>query len=205
MELGKRIVNARKKKGFTQQQLADLTKLTVRTIQRIESGASLPRPYTINAIANSLDSTFEELTRDEVAIHHTKTVTNDIDEIEDQKNFLQMLCLSCFLFVLIPFVHFLVPMRMLKKSPIKNQSAITFSRKVIRTQIWWHVYINLSLMLCLVFNLISAKYFGKLYVVNYLVPFFVMYLFNVFTICKHLLSINYLFNYPEPKKNLVYN
>ncbi|MFT3946550.1 MAG: helix-turn-helix transcriptional regulator [Agriterribacter sp.] len=61
METHKKNALARKKKGLTQEQLADITNITVRTIQRIESGKSIPRAFTIKTIASALGCSFEEL------------------------------------------------------------------------------------------------------------------------------------------------
>lgn len=61
MELYQKIVTARKQKGLTQEQLADLVNVTVRTIQRIENGGSTPRAYTLKTIATALGLNFEEL------------------------------------------------------------------------------------------------------------------------------------------------
>jgi transcriptional regulator with XRE-family HTH domain len=43
MTLAEKIVAARKRKGYTQEELADLAAVAVRTIQRIESGETIPR------------------------------------------------------------------------------------------------------------------------------------------------------------------
>ncbi len=46
--IGNRIIKLRKLKGLTQEDLADKTNLSVRTIQRIEKGDVDPRNYTLN-------------------------------------------------------------------------------------------------------------------------------------------------------------
>jgi len=47
-ELGKKIVELRKAKGLTQEELVAECNLNVRTLQRIESGVVMPRrPWTI--------------------------------------------------------------------------------------------------------------------------------------------------------------
>lgn len=46
METGKIIKDLRIKKGITQEELAGLTELSARTIQRIENGDVDPRAYT---------------------------------------------------------------------------------------------------------------------------------------------------------------
>ena len=55
METGKLIKELRIKKGMTQEELADKTEVTSRTIQRIENGEVDPRAYTLQMIAKALD------------------------------------------------------------------------------------------------------------------------------------------------------
>lgn len=52
--LGKKIVKLRKAKGLTQDELVEKCNLSVRTLQRIESGEVMPRSYTIKLIFAAL-------------------------------------------------------------------------------------------------------------------------------------------------------
>jgi transcriptional regulator with XRE-family HTH domain len=54
-ELGRKIAELRKAKGLTQEELVSKCKLTVRTLQRIESGVVTPRSYTIKMLFAALD------------------------------------------------------------------------------------------------------------------------------------------------------
>lgn len=54
-ELGRKIAELRKAKGFTQEELVEKCNLSVRTLQRIESGDVIPRSYTIRLIFTALD------------------------------------------------------------------------------------------------------------------------------------------------------
>ena len=54
-ELGKKIAELRKSKGLTQEELVSKCNLTVRTLQRIESGIVTPRSYTIKMLFTALD------------------------------------------------------------------------------------------------------------------------------------------------------
>lgn len=60
-ELGKKIAELRKAKGFTQEKLAVKCNLNVRTLQRIESGEVSPRIYTSKMIYAALDYTSNDL------------------------------------------------------------------------------------------------------------------------------------------------
>ena len=57
--LGKKIVEYRKAKGFTQEQLVEKCNLNVRTLQRIEAGEVTPRISTIKLIFEALEIEFE--------------------------------------------------------------------------------------------------------------------------------------------------
>ena len=59
--LGKKISELRKQKGLTQEDLVEKCNITVRTIQRIESGETTPRIYTIKTILNALGLDYEKV------------------------------------------------------------------------------------------------------------------------------------------------
>ncbi|MBI9033651.1 MAG: helix-turn-helix domain-containing protein [Bacteroidales bacterium] len=59
--LGKRIQELRKLNGITQEELAEKTNLSVRTIQRIENGETDPRNYTLQTIAQALHVEIKDL------------------------------------------------------------------------------------------------------------------------------------------------
>ena len=62
MKTGQLIKELRIKKGITQEVLAAKTEISVRTIQRIESGEVDPRAYTLQSIATALEVDFEVFT-----------------------------------------------------------------------------------------------------------------------------------------------
>ncbi|MCT4637700.1 MAG: helix-turn-helix domain-containing protein [Bacteroidales bacterium] len=64
METGKLIKELRLKRGLTQEDLAEKTEVSVRTIQRIESGEVDPRAYTLQMIAKALDVDFSMFVED---------------------------------------------------------------------------------------------------------------------------------------------
>jgi transcriptional regulator with XRE-family HTH domain len=54
-ELGKKIAELRKAKGFTQEELVEKCNLNIRTLQRIESCEVTPRLYTLKTIFSALE------------------------------------------------------------------------------------------------------------------------------------------------------
>lgn len=60
-KIAKLIKDARLKKGYSQQQLADLTQLNLRSVQRIEKAEVWPRAYNLNLLVQQLDLDAEAL------------------------------------------------------------------------------------------------------------------------------------------------
>lgn len=60
-ELGQKIVELRKAKGMTQEELVEKCNISVRTIQRIETGDVTPRSYTIKTILSALGYEFDDV------------------------------------------------------------------------------------------------------------------------------------------------
>ncbi len=59
--LGRKISELRKEKGLTQEELVEKCNISVRTIQRIETGEVTPRSYTIKTILSALDYDLEKI------------------------------------------------------------------------------------------------------------------------------------------------
>lgn len=59
--LGLQLMEWRKSKGLTQEELAEKSNINVRTIQRIEAGVVEPRSYTLKTILTALDKDHDAL------------------------------------------------------------------------------------------------------------------------------------------------
>lgn len=169
MSISSNVVAARKKSGFTQQELADKANITVRTLQRIETGRVTPRVFTVKAIATALNMEFEELQDQDASLHQLKTVQ-----------------LSCFSYLVIPYVHFLIPVYVLKRHPDINKESKLKARKMIQQQILWLISTHLTLLITLIYNLIVVRFNASYAVVSYFIPFVIFYLANtLFIIYKY--------------------
>lgn len=188
MLLSSRVSKERIRKGLTQEELASLANVTVRTIQRIESGDSIPRMYTVKAIANALEITYESLAQDLTSDQETGIKPDETTATvsEADQHFLQVFCLSCFSFLVIPYIHFLIPSWILKKNAIHSIPVKTFARKVIRQQAIWVIAFQVLLLLTVVYNFIVSKYGRRDYLLNYLIIVLVMYFLNVILIIINL-------------------
>ncbi|MDU1891056.1 MAG: helix-turn-helix domain-containing protein [Dysgonomonas sp.] len=60
LNFGKKLIEIRKAKGLTQEEVAEKCKIAIRTIQRIESGSVEPRAFTIKLISETLGFDFFE-------------------------------------------------------------------------------------------------------------------------------------------------
>lgn len=94
MKTGQLIKELRLKKGITQEDLAAKTDISVRTIQRIESGEVDPRAYTLQSIAAALGVEFEVLSNSEPEL-----VASDKKE---SSKWIPLLHLSGLLLLIIP-------------------------------------------------------------------------------------------------------
>ena len=64
-ELGKKILELRKEKGLTQEELVEKCSISVRTLQRIETGEVTPRVFTIRTILAALDYDLSTIAEEE--------------------------------------------------------------------------------------------------------------------------------------------
>jgi transcriptional regulator with XRE-family HTH domain len=64
-ELGRKISELRKAKGFTQEELVEKCNISVRTLQRIETGEVTPRSYTIKTILAALEYDLSTIAEDD--------------------------------------------------------------------------------------------------------------------------------------------
>jgi len=151
METGKLIRELRIKKGMTQEELADKTEVSARTIQRIENGEVDPRAYTLQMIAKALEVDYNLLLAKEV---------NEEQEIQqvNSNNWLGLLHFSGIIPLIFPTV--LIWHRM--KEKIKGMSehyrdAISFQLQVwvgILAGLWiyWKANQPIPLILVLLVN-----------------------------------------------------
>ncbi|RPI03135.1 MAG: helix-turn-helix domain-containing protein [Ignavibacteriae bacterium] len=99
-DLGRKISELRKAKGFTQEELVEKCNISVRTLQRIETGEVTPRSYTIKTILAALDydlSTIE--VKDDTIVHSAirsfkKNLFLDIDLTASPDFFIKQLNIS---------------------------------------------------------------------------------------------------------------
>jgi transcriptional regulator with XRE-family HTH domain len=96
-ELSKRVKELRSRKGLSQEQLAENSGLSLRTIQRIENGETEPRGDTLKRLMNALDAAPDDLMDWSIA---------------EDKGFLTAVNLSALGFFVFPLLGILIPLIM---------------------------------------------------------------------------------------------
>lgn len=142
--LAPKVKELRKKKGFSQEELADNSGLSLRTIQRIENGETEPTGETLKRISNALNVNPEEII--------------DWTIIEDQ-GLLKAMNLSALTFILFPLLGIIVPLIIWisKKDKIKDINRI--GENILNFEITWTIILFLGFILNI---FILAKEFSSL-------------------------------------------
>lgn len=95
--LGRKISEVRKLKGYTQEELAESSKINLRTIQRIENGKNEPRGKTLNLICDVLEIDINEFKK-------TKTASNNRNIIDIIINLVFYILLNLILMFMIGYL-----------------------------------------------------------------------------------------------------
>jgi uncharacterized Tic20 family protein len=127
-----KLKDLRNRKGFSQEQLAEQATLSLRTIQRIEKGTSIPRGDTLVKLTQALDVTPDDLL--------------EWTPMED-KGYLTLLNLSALGFFMQPILGIIIPLVMwiLKREKV-NQVDDT-GKQLISFQITWTLLLYIVLMI----------------------------------------------------------
>lgn len=124
MTLGQKVRDLRNHRGLSQESLADLSKTSLKTIQRVEQGISSPRSYTLNSICQALEVEPESLRTFKVdKDKKSGEVTIDF-EIVRQVNFASLVGL------LVPFGNVLLPIYWWKKLKPDSTSSELIQRMI---------------------------------------------------------------------------
>ena len=116
-----KLTEYRKKLNYTQSELSEKSGISVRTIQRIESGAKL-KGHTLKAIALALNLNPSEL--DETSV----------EKIQYNYPLIKLINLSSLLFF-IPFANILIPLLIVHLKKEKN----SITKQIISIQILWTI------------------------------------------------------------------
>lgn len=140
--LGKRIKELRLSNGYSQEFLADESQLNLRTIQRIESGATIPRGDTLSRLASAL-----KISPDEVL---------DWSKQED-KGQLLLLNLSGLSIILNPFLGLVIPLAIWVSKRDKIVNADENGKQLLNFQISWLLILSFIIIAVIVYAVVFLK------------------------------------------------
>lgn len=138
-----RLKEFRTKGGMTQQELADHSGISIRTIQRMERGLALGSPHTIRALAKSLNISNQELIvvteLNENAIEQNVSLHEDIRQVHPRTATMnltkvRLLNFSILSVLILPFGNIIVPVILFFLNK-KDANVNTIGRKIISVQI----------------------------------------------------------------------
>ncbi|WP_223650679.1 helix-turn-helix domain-containing protein [Hymenobacter psoromatis] len=124
--LAEKIVAHRQRLGLSQENLAEASNLSLRTVQRIEKNETLPRGFTLQALAAALQLSVEDLTAasSQVAAVEPAPV-GVVDAPEEVSAYVALMYLSCFSYVFLPGANIVLPLwlRYRKRHNLEIQKA----------------------------------------------------------------------------------
>jgi XRE family transcriptional regulator, regulator of sulfur utilization len=185
--LAEKIVADRKLRGFSQEELAERASISLRTVQRIEKGESIPRGYTLQTIAGALNKPVEEYAIYLPDAAEADKQSPEKEEIkigqEEVATYLQLLNLSALSYMVLPYLNLILPIVLWRRNKhVKKIDEV--GRKVINFQVFWTVALHVALLLLLLFQVLLAYYFQVKAGFNLLFVFLIMYLLNALVIIR---------------------
>ena len=170
----------REKKNLTQEELSEKSGISVRTIQRIESGIA-PKGHTLKALSKTLEIAEAELTgkaeENRVVEKPEELIVKSQTEIGIDFQKIKLINLSSILFVMLPPLNILVPLLLFYALKQKNH----VTRQIISLQIIWTILAPIIFMLGILLKL------GRSFTIVILI---LIVLSNVFLILRNLSEID---------------
>lgn len=144
---------AREQKNLTQEELSEKSKISVRTIQRIEAGTE-PKGHTLKALAQALEieeTSLQDIlvipeTNDEITVPHEilpEVKEEPQPQSEINYSLIKIINLSSLLFTVLPPLNILVPILLMFIMKQRNSLA----RQIISVQMIWTVMAPIVFML----------------------------------------------------------
>lgn len=164
LNISQRVKELRNRKGMSQEFLADESGLSLRTIQRIENGESVPRGDTLKRLAVALETSPDEL----------------IDWlIKEDKGMLKALNLSALTFIFFPLLGIIVPFIMWVSKKDKLKGINNVGKDLINFEITWTIILFLGLVMNVIFlNTLDEELSLSVIIGTSLLFIMIMYILN---------------------------
>lgn len=178
-----RITAIRKSKGFSQEMLAEQSGVSLRTIQRVEQGDTVPRGHTLQTLAAALGVTLEDFRAEPEPEPEQATATpSAAPPLRSDPDFLQLFSLSPLCFLLFPLLNIVVPWWLWRTRRHNTEHVAELGRRIIGFQVLWQVASFFAFMLIVVVQLLVGGIPRKLLPGVYLGVLVLTYAINVYTI-----------------------
>jgi transcriptional regulator with XRE-family HTH domain len=193
MELSEKLKSVRRINGLSQEGLAEISGVSIRTIQRIEKNLSIGSAYTLSALAKALNVTLTDLMPQE---------SSNTLPIYVNSSLLKLLNLSALCVILIPLANIIIPAIIFWRH--KGTEAINiYGRKILSFQILWMLStLLLMVIIPAVMTLLFESVRGPR--IPLFVPvYFTSVIFNVYMTIRFALSLNGHSNKIESLPNIL--
>jgi transcriptional regulator with XRE-family HTH domain len=130
----------REQKNLTQEELAESSGISVRTIQRIEAG-TVPKGHTLRILAKTLE--IKENILQNIEPEEEKEKPEIIEEPIINYSLIKIINLSSILFIILPPLNILFPLLLMFSLKQKN----ILAKQIISVQIIWTVFAPIIFML----------------------------------------------------------
>ncbi|GAB2863610.1 helix-turn-helix domain-containing protein [Hymenobacter ruber] len=196
-----RILAIRKSKGFSQELLAEQSGVSLRTIQRVEQGETVPRGHTIQALATALEVPLNALltaptlvAEPAIALAHMLSskwpespppatpASPATPSLPADPQVLELLNLSALCLLIFPFLNLLVPYLLWRKHRHDTAHAAEVGRRVVGFQVLWQAASFFSYLMVLLLQAAMFFYFGVALKGVFLAVFVLTYLVNIGTV-----------------------
>jgi len=135
------IKTLRRAKGLSQESLAENAQINLRTLQRIESGATIPRGETLRLLAQALDVPVESLT----------------PALAEDTAMLKLLNLSALAFWLFPLGNILVPLGIWIAKRNEVAGVRELGKRILNFQITWSI-LTYGFAFAIMMGLMSGRF-----------------------------------------------
>lgn len=176
MPAANKIKYHRERCGFSQTELAERAGVSLRTVQRIESGQNIPRGYTLTVLAQALELEIHELTEDQEEQKLTK---------DDEKSKIQLMNLAVLTFIIVPFGNVLFPFLIWNRNKYL-ELVNTVGRRILNFQITWTLITTILLIITPFFQVFILKNKELPLIIIVLV---LLYIYNIIVVFKSASSI----------------
>lgn len=174
-----KLKSIRELQNLTQEELSEKSGVSVRTIQRIESGIE-PKGYTLRVLAKALEVEEDELLYKESEREKSESVEKKEESKEAvliNYSSLKLINLSSIPFIIIPPLNILVPLVLMLTMKQKN----TIAKQLISVQILWTIIAPIIFMLSIFLKL------GNKFT---LIIMILIVLSNVFIVLRNAIEID---------------